>query len=68
MPKFKKAGIEVIGVSKDTVASHDKFAAKYDLTFPLMSDTKARPAKPSAPGSRRASTAGSTWASSAPPS
>lgn len=40
MPKFKKAGAEVIGISKDTVASHDKFAAKYDLSFPLMSDTE----------------------------
>lgn len=42
MPKFKKAGAEVIGVSKDTVASHDKFAAKYDLSFPLMSDTEGK--------------------------
>ena len=42
IPKFKKAGAEVIGVSKDTVASHDKFAAKYDLSFPLMSDTEGK--------------------------
>lgn len=42
MPKFKKAGAEVIGISKDTVASHDKFAAKYDLSFPLMSDTEGK--------------------------
>ncbi len=42
MPKFKRAGVEVIGISKDTVASHDKFAAKYDLSFPLMSDTEGK--------------------------
>ena len=28
----------VIGVSKDSVASHQKFAAKYDLPFLLLSD------------------------------
>lgn len=28
----------VIGVSKDTVAKHDKFKAKHDLNFPLVSD------------------------------
>lgn len=42
IPKLKKAGAEVIGISKDTVASHDKFAAKYDLSFPLMSDTEGK--------------------------
>ncbi len=42
MPKFKKAGAEVVGISKDTVASHDKFAAKYDLSFPLMSDAEGK--------------------------
>ena len=42
IPKFKKAGAEVIGISKDTVASHDKFAAKYGLSFPLMSDTEGK--------------------------
>jgi len=36
--KFKKKGVEVYGVSKDTVASHVKFKDKYDLGFPLISD------------------------------
>jgi peroxiredoxin Q/BCP len=40
--KFKAAGVEVIGVSKDSVASHDKFCAKYDLSFPLLSDTDGK--------------------------
>jgi peroxiredoxin Q/BCP len=37
-PQFATAGVAVIGVSKDTVAKHRKFAAKYDLTIPLGSD------------------------------
>lgn len=32
------AGIAVIGVSADDVASHDAFAGKYDLPFPLVAD------------------------------
>jgi peroxiredoxin Q/BCP len=35
---FAAAGAAVIGVSKDNVASHDKFKAKYGLSFPLGSD------------------------------
>ena len=32
------AGIHPIGVSGDSVASHDKFATKYELPFPLVAD------------------------------
>jgi peroxiredoxin Q/BCP len=32
------AGINVVGVSKDSASSHDKFKAKYELPFPLISD------------------------------
>lgn len=35
---IKKKGAVVIGVSPDAPASHSKFAAKYDLNFPLLSD------------------------------
>ena len=35
---FAKAGISVIGVSKDSIAAHRKFAAKYDLSVTLASD------------------------------
>ena len=35
---FKATSVTVIGVSKDSVASHQKFAAKYDLPFVLLSD------------------------------
>jgi peroxiredoxin Q/BCP len=38
LPAFSALGATIIGVSKDSVKSHDKFAAKYDLTFPLASD------------------------------
>lgn len=36
--QFKAAGVEVIGVSKDSVASHDNFKRKHDLAFSLASD------------------------------
>ena len=35
---FEQAGATVVGVSKDGVARHDKFKAKYELNFPLVSD------------------------------
>ncbi|MBY6241153.1 peroxiredoxin [Methylosinus sp. Sm6] len=35
---FAKAGAAVVGVSPDSPAKHDKFRAKYELTFPLASD------------------------------
>jgi peroxiredoxin Q/BCP len=36
---MQKRGIIVLGVSADDVASHQKFAEKYGLPFPLLSDT-----------------------------
>ena len=40
--KFKKRGIEVLGVSLDSEKSHQKFAAKYDLPFRLLADTERK--------------------------
>jgi peroxiredoxin Q/BCP len=37
-PEFEKAGATVIGVSKDSVRSHEKFAGKYGLGVDLGSD------------------------------
>jgi thioredoxin-dependent peroxiredoxin len=37
-PDFDKAGVALLGVSKDTPARHGKFIAKYGLTAPLASD------------------------------
>ena len=36
--QFEAKAVEVIGISKDSVASHVKFAEKYDLPFILLSD------------------------------
>ncbi len=38
MADFARAGAAVVGVSKDSIAKHDKFKAKYELNFPLVSD------------------------------
>lgn len=35
---FKEAGIEVLGISPDTVKSHKKFSKKYQLPFTLLAD------------------------------
>lgn len=37
-PQFMEKGAVVIGVSKDSVASHKKFEEKYGLAFPLLAD------------------------------
>lgn len=38
LPHFEKLDATIIGISKDSVASHDKFKAKYKLPFILASD------------------------------
>lgn len=38
LPKFAKAGAEVLGISPDGVESHCKFAGKYGLGFTLLAD------------------------------
>lgn len=38
LPSFRQAGTEVFGISRDTLAKHDRFAAKHDLTVPLLAD------------------------------
>jgi thioredoxin-dependent peroxiredoxin len=42
LAKFKKAGAVVLGVSKDSIASHCKFRDKYSLTFPLLTDADGK--------------------------
>jgi len=37
-PEFRKAGAEIVGVSKDSVRSHENFAAKFEFPFALLSD------------------------------
>ena len=41
-PEFAKAGVTVIGVSKDSLASHRKFTAKYGLGVALGSDPEGQ--------------------------
>src|SRR5580704_4986042 len=38
MAAFNKLGVAVIGISKDSLKSHEKFAEKFGLDFPLASD------------------------------
>jgi thioredoxin-dependent peroxiredoxin len=35
---FRKADVQVVGVSRDSVASHDRFASREALPFPLLAD------------------------------
>ena len=39
-PQFREKGAVILGVSKDSVASHKKFEEKYGLPFTLLSDTE----------------------------
>jgi peroxiredoxin Q/BCP len=41
-PDYGKTGATVIGVSRDSVASHDKFKKKYQLPFILASDSEGK--------------------------
>jgi thioredoxin-dependent peroxiredoxin len=41
-PEFQKAGVRVIGVSRDAMKSHEKFIGKYGLAVPLVSDEDGR--------------------------
>ena len=39
-PQFQEKGATVVGISKDTVASHKRFEEKYGLPFTLLSDVE----------------------------
>ncbi|CAG0910616.1 unnamed protein product [Cyprideis torosa] len=39
--EFRNAGISVFGISKDSLASHQRFAEKKNLTIPLLSDEQS---------------------------
>lgn len=41
-PQFREKGAIVLGVSKDSVASHKKFEEKYGLPFTLLSDSEKK--------------------------
>ena len=39
---FRKAGVKVVGISRDPMKSHEKFIGKYSLDVPLVSDEDGR--------------------------
>ena len=41
-PQFSEKDVEIIGISKDSVASHKKFKEKYSLPFTILSDTELK--------------------------
>jgi peroxiredoxin Q/BCP len=41
-PNFRKIDAAVIGISRDSVAAHDKFKKKYELPFTLAADTDGK--------------------------
>jgi peroxiredoxin Q/BCP len=38
--EFKKLNVEIFGISRDTIKSHENFKAKYNFPFELLSDTE----------------------------
>jgi peroxiredoxin Q/BCP len=42
MAKFKRKKARIVGVSRDSVASHQKFKEKFDLPFTLLADTDSK--------------------------
>ena len=40
--QFRKAGADIVGVSPDSLASHEKFKAKYEFPFELLADTEKK--------------------------
>jgi peroxiredoxin Q/BCP len=41
LPEFEALGVAVYGISKDPAGKHEKFAAKHELTVPLLSDAES---------------------------
>ena len=41
-PQFTERGVEILGVSKDSVASHKRFEEKYGLPFTLLADPERK--------------------------
>lgn len=40
--QFNAVGAQVLGISRDSIESHEKFAKKYNLNFPLLSDEEGK--------------------------
>ena len=64
-PEFSEKGAVVLGVSKDSVASHKKFEEKYGLPFTLLSDTELTVFRLMMYGKKRICTERKQWVLSA---
>jgi peroxiredoxin Q/BCP len=42
---FRRAGTAIVGISRDSLASHERFVAKESLPFPLLADTEEKVCK-----------------------
>ena len=65
--EFARLGVPVIGVSKDSAASHRKFADKYSLPFILLSDPELAAIQAYDVWQEKSSTERCPWAWCAPP-
>jgi peroxiredoxin Q/BCP len=63
---FRKQGVEILGVSRDSVASHARFKQKYELPFALLSDPDGTACEAWGVWKERACTGKNTWESSGP--
>jgi len=50
LPRFEKLNAQVLGVSTDSLATHEEFSSKHGLTFPLIADEGGELQKLYAPG------------------
>ena len=66
-PQFREKGAVVLGVSKDSVASHKRFEEKFGLPFTLLSDTEKEVIQAYDVWKEKSSMARSAWALCAPP-
>ena len=64
--ELRKAGYEVIGVSADSAASHQKFIAKQNLPFNLIADTEKKLSETFGTWAKNHFMEKNTWACSAP--
>ena len=63
--EFERKNADVIGVSKDSISSHEKFAGKYNLPFILLSDPELQAIEAYGVGRKRNCMERQVWALSA---
>ena len=63
--KFRRRNTIVLGISRDSLASHDRFKEKYSFPFDLLSDPDEKACKAFDVIKEKICTVASTWASSA---